>query len=101
MTVDVLHILVDTEAARMQMVMPGCQAGIACTRIMFQWKYEVMETINIYVRFRHFVACEPATQLMRQGSNWCGCGAEGESVTILTGGCWRLGTRPGTCHHFI
>ena len=51
MTVDVLHILVDTEAARMQMVMPGCQAGLASTRIMFQWKYEVVETINIYVRF--------------------------------------------------
>ena len=48
---DIPHILVDIEAARMQMVMPGCQAGLASTRITFHWKYEVVETFNFYVRF--------------------------------------------------
>ena len=88
---DIPHILVDIEAARMQMVIPGCQAGLASTWIIFHWKYEVVETFNFYVRFWYFVACEPATQLMRQGSNWCGVRLqqEGESVTVLTGGCWR------------
>ena len=95
---DIPHILVDIEAARMQMVIPGCQAGLASTWIIFHWKYEVVETFNFYVRFWYFVACEPATQLMRQGSNWCGVRLqqEGESVTVLTGGCWRPGTRLGT-----
>ena len=49
--VDVIHILVDIEAARMQMVIPGCQAGLASTWIIFHWKYEVVETINFYVWF--------------------------------------------------